>query len=284
MHKSLCARNMIKLLLRIALVMLVSSLAMATDLAKEQRIADQTLEALFDGDPVWLQADNKFLGLINNEVSSIVPPPPPGSVVLLIHGSGQGPDTPFVIAPLRQLFAERGYSTLSIQMPVLSSTASYQDYVTTLPDASDRITAAIEYLTQQQQKNRITIIAHSLGSAMLMDWLAHVEISEAVVSIVTLGLGANLSDAEIKETRQVTQYYKNIFDKVTLPFLDAYGEHDNPPVLASAPYRKSAVNNTHVKSQQMILSGSDHFFTDKESELVERTIAWMQLISATNFK
>jgi broad specificity phosphatase PhoE len=118
---------------------------------------------------------------------------------LLIHGFRQGPDTPFVIAPLRQLFVERGYPTLSIHMPVLLSTASYQDYVTTLPDASDRITAAIEYLTQQQQKNRITIVAHNLGSAMLIDWLAHVEITEAVVSIVTLGLGANLSDTAVRE-------------------------------------------------------------------------------------
>ncbi|MFT7491386.1 MAG: hypothetical protein ACI80S_000973 [Pseudohongiellaceae bacterium] len=78
--------------------------------------------------------------------------PPPGSLILLIHGC-QSPDASFVVAFLRQLFAERGYPTLSIQMPVLSSTASCQDYVTTSPDASDRMTAAIEYLTQQQQKN-----------------------------------------------------------------------------------------------------------------------------------
>jgi pimeloyl-ACP methyl ester carboxylesterase len=278
MNNSLCAKNIVKSFFGFTLLMmLLGNIAMATDLAKEQRIADQTLEALFDGEPVWLQANNKFLGLVNNEVSTSITPPPKGSVVLLIHGSGQGPDTPFVIAPLRQLFAESGYPTLSIQMPVLSNDASYEDYVATFPDSSDRITAAISYLTQQQ-KNRITIVAHSLGSAMLIDWLAHVDVSatESVVSIVTLGLGANLSDAEIKEKVQIQQYYRKVFEKITMPFLDAYGENDNAPVLASAPFRQTAVNNTHVKSQQMILGGSDHFFTDMEGELVKLIVAWMQ--------
>ena len=278
MNNSLCTKNIVKSLVGAALLMLLfGNIAMATDLAKEQRIADQTLEALFDGEPVWLQANNKFLGLISNEVSTSISPPPSGSVVLLIHGSGQGPDTPFVIAPLRQLFAESGYPTLSIQMPVLSNDASYLDYAATFPDSSNRITAAISYLTQQQ-KNRITIVAHSLGSAMLIDWLANVDINatESVVSIVTLGLGANLSDTEIKEKDQIEQYYKKVFEKITMPFLDAYGENDNAPVLASAPYRQTAVSNTHVKSQQMMLKGSDHFFTNMEGELVKLIVGWMQ--------
>ena len=278
MNNSLCVKIIVKSFFGFTLLMmLLGNIAMATDLAKEQRIADQTLEALFDGEPIWLQANNKFLGLVNNEVSTNVTPPPTGSVVLLIHGSGRGPDTPFVIAPLRQLFAESGYPTLSIQMPVLSSDASYLDYVATFPDSSNRITAAILYLTQQQ-KSRITIVAHSLGSAMLLDWLAHVDVNatESVVSIVTLGLGANLSDAEIKEKVQIQQYYKKVFEKITMPFLDAFGENDNAPVLASAPFRQTAVNNTHLKSQQMILGGSDHFFTDMEGELVKLIVEWMQ--------
>ncbi len=103
---------------------------------------------------------------------------------------------------------------------------------------------------------------------VLIDWLAHVEITKALVSIATLRPGANLSDIEIKETRQIARYYKNVFDKVTMPFLDAYGEHDNPPVLASAPFKKSAVNNTHVESRQVILNGSDHFLLARKVNLL----------------
>lgn len=257
-----------------ALVIMACNSAMAvSDVNKEKRIADQTLETLFIGEAVWLEGNNKFLALENNEVSSSVSQPPSGSVILLIHGSGQGPDTPFVIAPLRELLAERGYPTLSIQMPVLSENTSYADYQTTLPDARSRIIAAIEYL-KKQQKNRITIVAHSLGSAMLMDWVGQEDL-QSIESIVTLGLGAHLKATELEAKLEMQQHYEDVFKKVTIPFLDAYGENDYKPVLASASLRKEAVKNTHIKSQQMMISGGDHFFADIEETLVERIIEWL---------
>ena len=40
-------------------------------------------------------------------------------LLFLYMVTGLGPDTPFVIAPLREFFGELNYTTLSLQMPVL---------------------------------------------------------------------------------------------------------------------------------------------------------------------
>jgi pimeloyl-ACP methyl ester carboxylesterase len=252
--------------------MLLSSGAMASsgDVQKEQRIAEQTLQTLFVGEPVWLNAKQKFLALINEDVStenSAVNAAE--SAILLIHGSGQGPDTPFVIAPLRELLAEQGYPTLSIQMPVLAEEgAPYKKYVEKFPDARQRITAAIDYLVGQNKK-KITIIAHSMGSTMLMDWIAQEEVGK-VSAIVTLGLGSTLKDDVNKS------HFDSAFKKINVPFLDAYGENDFESVLKNAPSRVEALKATHPKSQQLAMSGADHFYANAEEMLVQLLVKWLQ--------
>ncbi len=271
MRKSLLDNICLKGILLVAALLLSNSVtASASDADKEQRIAEQTLQTLFVGEPVWLNTkQKKFLTLINNEVvTDNTSVNSAQSAILLIDGSGQGPDTPFLIAPLRELLAESGYPTLSIQMPVLADDAPYKNYESTFPDARQRISAALDYLARQNKKN-ITIIAHSLGSTMLMDWAAQ-EGVDGVSSIITLGLGASLK----------AEYDKNHFaaalKKTNIPFLDAFGSNDFEAVLKNAPARVAAVTATHPKSEQRILQDADHFYAGAEEQLVELMVTWLQ--------
>ncbi len=145
-----------------------STFATAFDVDKEQRIAEQTLQTLFVGEPLWLKTkattkDTSFLSLLT-EVEHAK-----GNIIL-IHGTGLGPDSPFVIGPLRELLSDEGYTTLALQMPVLGDGQVFSDYKSEYSEARNRISAAIDHFKNNGEENTI-LLAHSLGSSMMMDWV-----------------------------------------------------------------------------------------------------------------
>jgi hypothetical protein len=73
------------------LAVLSSSLLNAADREKENRIATQSLQTLFVGEPIWLKRNkveesSEFLGLLTT--SSVAQ-----FSIIMVHGTGQGPDT-----------------------------------------------------------------------------------------------------------------------------------------------------------------------------------------------
>lgn len=135
----------------------------ASDTAKETRWADQVVDALLDGDAVWLNTSDTeqpaFLSILTeaSEASH--------DAVIIMHGTGAHPDWQQVIQPLRVGLTEHGWHTLSIQMPILHNEASYDDYAPLFEEVTPRIQAAIKHL-QAIGVSRIILIGHSLGSAM----------------------------------------------------------------------------------------------------------------------
>ena len=238
-----------------------ASLAKASDLAKELRIAEQTIETLFIGEPLWLNTTetaggDKFLALLDRDAQS-------DRAIILIHGTGQGPDTPFVIGPLRELLSEQGYTTLSIQMPVLSEGASYPDYLAEFAHSRARISAAIDYLNKNSIEKTV-LLGHSMGSAMLMDWIIE-HGSGQLEAVITLGLGASNAINNLP-----------LPAKLNVPLLDLYGEQDYPAVLQGAAKRRAAIKTTHLSSAQVEIPSADHFFSDKEPAVSERLLTWLQ--------
>ena len=92
--------------------LLVSLTATASDIAKEKRWADQVVEALMDGDELWLKTDDKanqeFLGIYTESTTDSK------NAVLIMHGTGIHPDWQQIIQPLRVGLTESGWHTLSI--------------------------------------------------------------------------------------------------------------------------------------------------------------------------
>src|SRR3970282_918484 len=85
--------------------------------------------------------------------------------LLLVHGIGVHPDHG-VIGILRVALSDMGFTTLSIQMPVLGADAPGQDYSPALfPEAAQRIAAAAQWLAGKGER-KVVLASHSLGSWM----------------------------------------------------------------------------------------------------------------------
>ena len=129
--------------------------ALAQDYDKEKRWADDILPTLMVGKAEWLTQKNghRFLGLYTEAKN-------PKGAVIIAHGRGWSPDFE-LYGTLRTRLADEGYTTLSIQLPVLPSTAILGLYVPLYPDARERFQLAVNYLKAKGHKN-IGIVSHSL--------------------------------------------------------------------------------------------------------------------------
>jgi hypothetical protein len=242
---------------RIALSVLFAALASfagaappTPDYAREQRIAEEIVPAVVVGDPVRLPGPDgrSFLGLL-----TVVPKAK--AAVVLVHGYGVHPDWG-LIGELRSSLADAGYTTLSIQMPVLAADAKADDYLALFPDAAQRITAAVEYL-QGKEYRKIALVSHSLGSRMSNDYVLGT-LPASLLAPSTNPLAAWVAIGMTSDYRGGARF--------RFPLLDLYGENDLPAVLKGAARRKDVVDKLD-DSRTMMVPQADHFFNGRYKEL-----------------
>jgi len=183
------------------------------------------------------------------------------TAVILAHGRGQGPDSQ-VVSPLRKsINKELGFHTLSLQMPVLSST-KYLDYAPTFSDAFKTIQAAIVYLTTEKGVKRIYLMGYSMGARMTTAFIAE-RPTPVIVGYIGVGLlegGGKPLDAN-----------QNL-SSIRLPVIDVYA--DNTPLdRKSAENRRSLVSGTF---KQVKISGADHSFQGYDDQLIQAVIGWLK--------
>ena len=91
--------------------------ALAQDYYREKRWSDQIVPGLMVGEAVWIEQENKhkYLTLWTEAENA-------RGAIILGHGRGWSPDYE-LYGVLRTKFVEQGYSTLSIQLPVLGGGA-----------------------------------------------------------------------------------------------------------------------------------------------------------------
>lgn len=235
----------------------------ASDLEKEKRWADQVVDAIIDGEAVWLSdGKNDFLGIYTEAEED------QARAVIVMHGTGIHPDWQQVIQPLRVALTEHHWSTLSIQMPVLPNEAEYPEYAPLYDEVAPRINAAIQHLQNNGAKN-IVLIGHSQGASMTAYYLSTSK--TAANGFVAIGMGAFGKDPRMDSIRALK--------KIQLPILDLYGTEDLENVLASVEQRaaaaKKAGNNNYT---QMQITGN-HFFDEQEDVLVETIAKWLESFS-----
>ena len=230
------------------------------DYAREQRLADEIVDMIFEGDVEWLEAGGReFLGIYAEAED-------PAAAVVILHGRGFHPDWADAVNPLRVGLVEHGYSTLSLQMPVLDKEAKYYDYVEIFHHAYPRIEAGIAYLRAAGYE-RIVLLAHSCGVHMAMAWIREAG-DDRIDAFVGLGMGA-------------TDYLQPMrrpfpLDAMRVPVLDLYGSEEYPAVLGKAPERRAMMEAAgHPASRQVVLAGAEHYFRDRGAELVDAVAAWL---------
>lgn len=246
-------------LLIFSLFFLASVPTPASDLAKEQRWADQIVDALITGEAVWLPAgQHKILAIYTESEAE----PARGGAILL-HGIGVHPDWPDVIHPLRTRLPEAGWATLSVQMPVLPNEATGKEYLPLMDEVAPRIEAAIAFL-RREGIDHIVIIAHSLGNAMAGYYLA-THPGNPVRGYV----GISMSEIDTPLPLSPVSQAK----KIPIPVLDVYGSEDLDNVIQPASRRKQASGSQQYR--QVVIEGANHFFHGKDDALVETVAGWL---------
>ncbi|MBT3195790.1 MAG: DUF3530 family protein [Candidatus Ruthia sp.] len=221
------------------------------DYAKEARWASFIEDGLMDGDVVLLKAnDHEFLAIYTESESDTK------KTAVVVHGLGVHPDWPQVIQPLRVALTERGFNTLSIQMPVLENGVGFERYLPLFTDADNRINSAVNYLAAQDLEANV-LIAHSLGSEMSAHYLANNK--NPFKRFVGIGMPGPSAP-----------YLSNI----NIPVLDLYGDEDIPSVMQGVQEKQRA--SKHNTNYRQIMANADHFFNDKDDLLIDEVSAWLK--------
>jgi pimeloyl-ACP methyl ester carboxylesterase len=236
-------------LLPLLLLLLAATLAQAQpqpDYAREQRWAEEITPGLVVGDAVYLtqKSGHKFLAIYTAAAK-------PRAAVIVVHGVGVHPDWA-LIGALRSGLADQGYTTLSVQMPVLAASAKGEEYPALFADASERLKAAVAYLSTKGH-HTIALVSHSMGSRMSNFFLTRSP-DNGIAAWASIGI----SSGEFAEP-----------GKLRLPVLDIYGERDFPQVLKNADAR-AATLKLLKGSAQIEVAGADHYFAGSERELVRQ--------------
>ena len=232
------------------LLALFMAQALAQDYEREKRWADSIVKTLMIGSAEWLQQKNghRFLALYTEAET-------PRGAVIVAHGRGWSPDFE-LYGTLRTRLAELGYTTLSIQLPVLPSTAILGLYVPLYPDARERFQLGVDFLKAKGHKN-IGIVSHSLGATMANQYLIRTE-DNSVGAWVFMGILQGLEEAF----------------RIKIPVLDVFGSKDWTVTVWGAPERKGQIDRI-PGSAQVEVPGAKHFFEDKEEELLKIVVAFL---------
>src|SRR5262245_35928081 len=234
------------------LLLIVTHLAYGADYAREKKWADEITPGIVVGDPVYLEgrAGHTFLTIYTQA-------PKAQAGLVIVHGIGVHPDHG-LIGTLRSALADHGYTTLSVQMPVLAGEARPEEYPATFGEAGERLKSAVEFLHAKGYK-KIAIVSHSMGSRMTHAYLSSAP-RTPVNAWVCIGLG---DDTDVGH--------------LTLPMLDLYGENDLPAVLQGAQRRAASIKEV-PSSQQVMAPQADHFFTNQRAELVRYVQAFLDKV------
>ena len=238
-------------------ILIISFNLNASDTAKEKRWADQVIDALIDGDEIWLNTGGgqsaEFLGLYTEASEETY------YAAIVIHGSGVHPNWQQVVQPLRVGLTEHGWNTLAIQMPILANDAEHAAYAPLFDEVSPRLKAAIQYLKSLDQ-NKIVIVAHSLGASMAAYHLSRSD--SDILGFAAIGMSAGDSDKRMNSALSLRN--------IKIPTLDLYGSDDLESVLSTVNKRTDAAKKANNKSYKQIkISAANHFFDSKEEVLLD---------------
>ena len=231
-------------------LLLVSGGAVAQDYEREARWAQETLATLMVGEAVQIEQNNghRFLGLYTLAAK-------PRGAVIIAHGRGWGPDFELYGA-LRTMLADAGYSTLSIQLPVLPGTAKIGDYLPMFPDSTERFTLAAAWLHAKGYK-QVAIVSHSLGATMANQYLITAP-NPAVDAWVFISIINGLEEMY----------------RIKIPVLDVFGTLDWQVTRYGADERRAQILKI-AGSDQIVIQGAEHFFDQQHEELTRAIVNFL---------
>jgi pimeloyl-ACP methyl ester carboxylesterase len=184
-----------------------------------------------------------------------------------MHGVGIHPNWTDVVQPIRTQLPEHGWTTLSIQMPILKNEAKFIEYAPLFDEVAPRINAAIALLKKKGHKN-IILIGHSLGNDMAVYYLLKDKrASKHIKALVAISFTAP------RPTPLPGKNALKLIKNVSTPMYDLYGMDDKDTVPGAALRKK----NGRLKGRydQKGVAGAGHFFRDQNETLMKLIVAWI---------
>lgn len=261
-----------------SLYLLPNSLLLAQTIQQqpqEQEITRQLIHATDVDEIIYLQASGSwFIGLYKSsriEQRAMNVAEGKGAVILL-HGMNGHANWPTVIAPLRTQLPEFGWSTFSIQMPILALAEPISSYGSLLSVAEKRIQVAVDYL-HMWDVEPIILLGYGFGAAQAMSYLADSAYSDSVAHINAVVSISMLAQKFLKPRVDIFTLISN----VNIPMLDIYAEHDLQDVRWEVDDRRFAAGKNHGRIfGQMQLKHAEHDYWQSERALVEQIQHWLR--------
>lgn len=236
----------------------------ASDLAREQENVDEINALPQYGKLIWLgEGQQRFASLYAETESSTNL-----GIVILLHDIGSHPDKDPLIYELRRKFPERNWGTLALQLPLRESGATDADYYELLPEATQRIILAIQYVAKTN--TQIVIVGHQLGALMGLH-AAGTEIIPELKAIVTIGLNVPKNDSIHAQTVELLK-------RVNIPFLDLYSALGSTDVIATARKRRMAARNNPLYRQDKLNYSNSPYWGD-HALVMKRVYSWLTRVS-----
>ncbi len=210
------------------------------DYDREARWRTEIEPTLVVGDAVDLNVENRKVFAIFTEGKS------KEIAIVLTHGVGVHPDFG-AIGAMRSQLAELGYSTLSVQMPVLAKEVTDANaYRAIFPNAALRLDAAAAWL-KTKGFSKPVLASHSMGA-----WMANVYFENAAngspyIAWACMGITGRIGSTGSFEG----------------PILDLTGESDLKPTLDAAWLRKIKLFG-RAGSETVVIPGANHYYEGKE--------------------
>jgi len=251
--------------LRATALMLMMASGLAADLDREKAVAEKITKNLKEGEAVWLEAEGgQFFGVFSKGTAD-----KSKGAALLLHDLGGNPDEPGIISALRSQFSRGGWTTLSIQLPLLVPDAAQAAYGATLEEGKKRIAAGVNYL-KGQGKLPIVLIGDGFGAALGLLWTA----SDEKPPVAGLA-GVSLRDLDGVEP---PQQLLEALGKMTLPLLDIFGGLDGEALYRSAKRAEAARKAKKPSYTQIKVEGADRDFTGMDDILAKRVRGWAEKV------
>jgi alpha/beta superfamily hydrolase len=164
-----------------------------------------------------------------------------------------------MIGALRTGLADRGFETLSVQMPVLAADAPREGYGELHGYAGERIGAAIAWL-RGRGASRVVLLSHSMGAAMSNAYLAAASAAKPD-AWVAVGMMVDFAAAP------------------GIPVLDVVAERDFPEALAASAARRARMPADRC-SRGIAVAGADHYFESTSAALIAAILPFLEQVAA----
>lgn len=243
-----------------------AGLALAGNLTEEQRISAQLVGPDLQGEARWLEAgDTRFLAIYlkSNSAERL------GGAILL-HDAGDHADWPEVISPLRRHLAERGWDSLSIQLPRPIDPLSPVERQAAIEESGARLQAAFDFFAAEGTRD-LVLVGHGLGAEMALAYVAN-NPAEQVRGLVSIGLAAGEGGDEDTVLQTIARLQR--------PMLDLIGERDRPQVMISSRARQGAAKRAEQPGYRLDrIAGADHYFSGLQQSLLQRVGSWLRRLA-----